>query len=71
MDRRSGKVRCESMTEQTLVWKECKKRLIIYMFHICIYEGCDVEYLFFLGIQYPMGVYGYTDMGILRSVMYL
>jgi hypothetical protein len=23
------------------------------------------------GIQYPMDVYGYTDMGILRSVMYL
>ena len=25
----------------------------------------------FLGIQYPMDVYGYTYMGILRSVMYL
>jgi hypothetical protein len=25
----------------------------------------------FLGIQYPMDIYGYTDMGILRSVMYL
>jgi hypothetical protein len=25
----------------------------------------------FLGIRYPMGVYGYTNMGILRSVMYL
>jgi hypothetical protein len=24
----------------------------------------------FPGIQYPMDVYGYTDMGILRSVMY-
>jgi hypothetical protein len=23
--------------------EEYKKRLIIYMFHICIYEGCDVE----------------------------
>jgi hypothetical protein len=41
------------------------------MFHICIYEGRDVEYLNFLGIQYPMDVYGYTDMGILRNVMYL
>jgi hypothetical protein len=26
---------------------EHKKRLIIYMFYICIYEGCDVEYLLF------------------------
>jgi hypothetical protein len=25
----------------------------------------------FSGIQYPMDVYGYTDMGILRIVMYL
>jgi hypothetical protein len=49
---------------------EYKKRLIIYMFYICIYEGCDVEYLLF-GIQYPMDVYGYTDMRILRSVMSL
>jgi hypothetical protein len=27
--------------------------------------------IYFSGIQYPMDVYGYTDMGILRSVMYL
>jgi hypothetical protein len=26
---------------------------------------------YFSGIQYPMDVYGYTNMGILRSVMYL
>jgi hypothetical protein len=26
---------------------EYKQRLIIYMFYICIYEGCDVEYLIF------------------------
>jgi hypothetical protein len=25
----------------------------------------------FLGIRYPMDVYGYRDMGILRSVIYL
>jgi hypothetical protein len=24
-----------------------------------------------LGIEYPVDVYGHTDMGILRSVMYL
>jgi hypothetical protein len=41
------------------------------MFYMCIYEGCDAEYLLLLGIQYPMDVYGYTNMGILRSVMYL
>jgi hypothetical protein len=27
--------------------------------------------IIFLGIQYPMDVYGYTDIGILKSVMYL
>jgi hypothetical protein len=27
--------------------------------------------IYFSGIQYPMDVYGYTNMGILRSVMYL
>jgi hypothetical protein len=26
--------------------------------------------IYFSGIQYPMDVYGYTDMGILKSVMY-
>jgi hypothetical protein len=34
--------------------EECKKRLIIYMFHICIYEGCDVEY-YFSGNSVPHG----------------
>jgi hypothetical protein len=27
--------------------EEYKKRLIIYMLNICIYEGCDLEYLIF------------------------
>jgi hypothetical protein len=27
--------------------------------------------IYFSGIQYHMDVYGYTDMGMLRSVMYL
>jgi hypothetical protein len=27
--------------------------LIIYMFHICIYEGCDVEYLLFCEFSTP------------------
>jgi hypothetical protein len=27
--------------------------------------------IYFSGNQYPMNVYGYTDMGIPRSVMYL
>jgi hypothetical protein len=27
--------------------------------------------IYFSGIQYPMDVYGYIDMGILRSVIYL
>jgi hypothetical protein len=27
--------------------------------------------IYFSGIQYAMDMYGYTDMGILRSVMYL
>jgi hypothetical protein len=27
--------------------------------------------IYFSRIQYPMDVYGYIDMGILRSVMYL
>jgi hypothetical protein len=27
--------------------------------------------IYFSGIQYPMDVYEYTDMGILRSVMYI
>jgi hypothetical protein len=27
--------------------------------------------IYLFGIQYPMDVFGYIDMGILRSVMYL
>jgi hypothetical protein len=37
---------------------------------ICIYEGCDGS-IYFSRIMYPMDVYGYTNMGRLKSVIYL
>jgi hypothetical protein len=40
------------------------------MFYIFISEDCDLEYLIFRDLV-PIDVYGYTDMGILRRVMYL
>ena len=50
--------------------EEYKKALdYIHVPHMYIWRlRCGV--ITFLGIQYPMCVYGYTNMGILRSVMY-
>jgi hypothetical protein len=41
------------------------------MYNIYIYRKVAMWIIYFSGIPYPMDVYGYTDMGILKSVMYL
>jgi hypothetical protein len=43
----------------------------LYTCYTYVYMKAAMWSNYFFGIQYPMDVYGYTDMGILRSVMYL
>jgi hypothetical protein len=46
---------------------KCGTRL--YTCYTYVYMKVAMWSNYFFGIQYPMKVYGYTDMGMLRSVM--
>jgi hypothetical protein len=72
MDRRSGKGEFWEHDRTNVGLGECLNEALDYILilHMYIWRlHCGV--IIFLGIQYPMDVYGYTDMGILKSVMYL
>jgi hypothetical protein len=69
MDRRSGKGEMWEHDRTTVGLGESIKSAWLYTCFTYVYMKATMWSNHFSGIQYPMDVYEYTNMGVLRSVM--